>query len=117
MVGVFCNLRAESCAARKPKLANLEKMSTTTLVLRFSRTMCPPMSTCAHSGLPSDLSVANPEISSQLVACLAAYSFSDTGSDSFLGDCLSNKEINSRPEAGMPALPWRTISLALMSRP
>jgi len=28
MVGVFCNLRAESCAARKPKLANLEKMST-----------------------------------------------------------------------------------------
>ena len=45
------------------------------------------------------------------------YSLSDTGSDSFLGDCLSNKEINSWPEAGMPTLPWRTISLALRSRP
>ncbi len=46
-----------------------------------------------------------------------AYSFSDTGSDSFLGDCLSNSETNSRPEAGVPTLPWRTISLALRSRP
>jgi hypothetical protein len=47
----------------------------------------------------------------------ASYSLSDTGSDSFLGDCLSNKATNWRPEEGMPTLPWRTISLALRSRP
>jgi len=45
------------------------------------------------------------------------YSLSDTGSDSFLGDRLSNKATNSRPEEGIPTLPWRTISLALRSRP
>ncbi len=46
-----------------------------------------------------------------------AYSCSDLGSDSFFGDFLFNKEINSRPEAGTPTLPSRTISLALRSRP
>src|SRR5258708_10519565 len=45
------------------------------------------------------------------------YSFSDTGSDSFFGDFLSNKETSSRPEAGMPTLPSRTISLAVGLRP
>src|SRR6266849_6246052 len=48
---------------------------------------------------------------------LRPHSLRDTGSDSFLGDCLSNNEINWRPEAGMPTLPWRAISFALMSRP
>ena len=33
------------------------------------------------------------------------HSFSDTGSDSFLGDCLSNRATSWRPEAGMPTLP------------
>lgn len=42
---------------------------------------------------------------------------SDLGSDRFLGDCLSSKAIISRPEAGMPTLPPRTISLALSARP
>jgi len=37
---------------------------------------------------------------------------SDLGSDRFLGDCLSGKAIISRPEAGTPTLPPRTISLA-----
>ena len=45
------------------------------------------------------------------------YSFSDTGSDSFFGDFLSSREINSRPEAGTPTLPSRTICLALRARP
>ncbi len=45
------------------------------------------------------------------------YSFSDTGSDSFFGDFRSNKETSSRPEAGTPTLPSRTISLALRLRP
>jgi hypothetical protein len=35
------------------------------------------------------------------------YSFSDTGSDSFFGDFLSNEEINSRPAAGTLTLPSR----------
>jgi len=48
---------------------------------------------------------------------LADYSFSDTGSDSFFGDFLSNREINSRPEGGTPTLPSQTISLALRLRP
>ena len=50
-------------------------------------------------------------------SALADYSFSDTGSDSFFGDFLSNGEINSRPEGGTPTLPSRTISLALRLRP
>jgi hypothetical protein len=46
----------------------------------------------------------SPQISSRLLAYLEAYSFSDTGADSFPVNYLSNKEINSRPEAGMPTL-------------
>ncbi len=42
---------------------------------------------------------------------------SDLGLDRFLGDCLSSKAINSRPEADTPTLPPRTISLALRARP
>ena len=38
-------------------------------------------------------------------ALTQGYSLSDTGSDSFLGDCLFSKEISFRPEAGTPTLP------------
>jgi hypothetical protein len=41
----------------------------------------------------------------------------DLGSEWFLGDFWSSKAIISRPEAGTPTLPPRTISLALSSRP
>jgi hypothetical protein len=34
-----------------------------------------------------------------------SYSCSDLGSDSFLGDVLFNRAMNSRPEAGMPTFP------------
>jgi hypothetical protein len=59
----------------------------------------------------SHLSAALPEEGSQF------FYPSDLGSDRFLGDCLSSKAIISRPEAGTPTLPPRTISLALSARP
>ncbi len=52
-----------------------------------------------------------------IASCAVGYSFRDTGSDSFFGDFLSNRKISSRPEAGTPTLPSRTISLALRLRP
>src|SRR5882762_2796226 len=45
------------------------------------------------------------------------YSFRDTGSDSFFGDFLSSKKTSSRPEAGTPTLPSRTLSFAVRFRP
>jgi hypothetical protein len=45
--------------------------------------------------------------------CRSGYSFNDTGSDSFFGDVLFNRETHSLPAAGTPALPSRTISLAV----
>ena len=45
------------------------------------------------------------------------YSRSDTGSDSFFGDCLFRRDTNSRADAGTPALPSRTISFAVRLRP
>jgi hypothetical protein len=50
-------------------------------------------------------------------AIVRDYSFRDAGSDSFFGDFLSHKETSSRPEAGTPTLPSRTISLAVRFRP
>src|SRR5262245_54682263 len=47
----------------------------------------------------------------------ALYSFNETGSDSFFGEFLLKREINSPPAAGTPTLPSRTISLALRLRP
>ena len=46
-----------------------------------------------------------------------AYSFSETGSDSFFGEVLSNNDTHSLPAAGTPTFPSRTISLALRLRP
>src|SRR5215469_16688843 len=45
------------------------------------------------------------------------YSFNETGSDRFFGDCLFSRATSSRPDAGTPTLPSRTICLALSSRP
>src|SRR5215475_14242959 len=47
----------------------------------------------------------------------AHYSFNETGSDSFFGEFLFKRAINSLPAAGTPTLPSRTISFALRLRP
>src|SRR5215475_10005117 len=47
----------------------------------------------------------------------APYSFNDTGSDRFFGDCLFSSDTSSRPDAGTPTFPSRTICLAFSSRP
>ena len=47
----------------------------------------------------------------------SGYSLRETGSERFLGEARSRREMSSRPEAGVAARPWRTISLAERERP
>jgi hypothetical protein len=66
----------------------------------------------------SEINVARPSHKPDMrLGFRLTYSRSDTGSESFFGDCLFRRDTNSRPHAGTPALPSRTISFAVRLRP